>query len=116
MPRLSISRFGLLLGALMALLAAFAVSVETVGIYEDEGIYESTAQSLADGKGYRIATLPGSPPDAKYPFLYPAWLALLKKILPFSGLVLLTILKLSNLPILMAFVWIFYRTLRDQFG
>jgi len=116
MPRLTISRFGLLLGGLMALLAAFAVTVETVGTYEDEGVYESTAQSLVDGKGYRIATLPGSPPNAKYPFLYPAWLAVIKWIVPGSGAWEQAVLKLSNIPILMAFVWIFYRTLRDRFG
>ncbi len=115
MFRLSISRFGFLLAGLIILLALFAVSVETVGIYEDEGIYESTAQSLVDGKGYRINTLPGSPPNAKYPFLYPAWLALLKWMVPGSGFWKEAILKLSNLPILLIFVWIFYRTLRDQF-
>jgi hypothetical protein len=109
------SRFALLLGGLMTLLAVFAVSVETVGVYEDEGIYESTAQSLADGKGYRIHSLPGSPPNAKYPFLYPACVAILKWIIPGSGFWEDAVLKLSNLPILMVFVWIFYRTLRDQF-
>ena len=115
MPRLSISRFGLLLGGLMTLLAVFAASVDTVGIYEDEGIYESTAQSMVDGKGYRIGTLPGSPPNAKYPFFYPAWLALLKWMVPGLGFWKEAVLKLSNLPILLLFVWIFYRTLRDQF-
>jgi len=115
MPRLSISRFGLLLCGLIALLACLAVSVDTVGIYEDEGIYDSTAQSLIDGKGYHISTLPGSPPNAKYPFLYPAWLALLKWMVPGAGIWKDTLLKLSNLPILMIFVWVFYRTLRDQF-
>lgn len=109
------SRFGLLLCGLMSLLACFAVSVETVGIYEDEGIYDATAQSLVDGKGYHISTLPGSPPNAKYPFFYPAWLALLKWMIPGTGILEKAALKLSNLPILMVFIWIFYKTLREQF-
>lgn len=111
-----VSRFGWLLGGLMVLLAVFAVSVETVGIYEDEGVYESTAQSLISGKGYAIQTLPGTPPNAKYPFLYPVWLAFLKWIVPGSGLGHAALLKLSNLPLLMAFIWLFYRLLRDRFG
>jgi hypothetical protein len=110
-----VSRFSWLLGGLMVLLAIFAVSVETVGIYEDEGVYESTAQSLVSGKGYAIQTLPGAPPNAKYPFLYPAWLALLKWIVPGSGLAKDAVLKLSNVPILMLFLWMFYRLLRVRF-
>jgi hypothetical protein len=109
------NKFAWLLVGLILVLALFSVCVETVGIFEDEGIYETTAHSLAEGRGYRIDTLPGSPPNAKYPFLYPAWLAALKIVFPGSGFWKDALLKLSNLPFLLALIWIFFRTLRDQF-
>lgn len=47
-----------------------------VGRIEDDGVYLSTAKSLADGRGYRHASLPGEPYQTKYPVLYPAMLSL----------------------------------------
>src|SRR6266851_9436610 len=52
------------------------------GEYHDDAIYVSTAKALADGEGYRLAHLPGAPPQTKYPPLYPALLALLWKLGP----------------------------------
>jgi hypothetical protein len=49
------------------------------GEYHDDAIYLATAKALADGEGYRLAHLPGAPPQTKYPPLYPALLALLWK-------------------------------------
>lgn len=46
-----------------------------VGLWQDDGIYVATAQSLAQGKGYRHIELPGEPLQTKYPILYPAILA-----------------------------------------
>ena len=36
----------------------------------------TTARSLAEGHGYRIISLPGSPPQTKYPILFPHLLSL----------------------------------------
>ncbi len=41
--------------------------------YHDDAIYFSSAQSLARGQGYRLLSVPGNPPQTKYPVLYP-WL------------------------------------------
>ena len=43
------------------------------GRYGDDALYFSSAQGLADGRGYIIPSLPGDPPQTKYPVLYP-WL------------------------------------------
>jgi hypothetical protein len=52
------------------------------GIYHDDAIYVTTAKALASGQGYRLIDLPGAPIQTKYPFLYPALLALIWKIWP----------------------------------
>ncbi len=39
----------------------------------DSGIYFSSAGAIAEGDGQILPSLPGQPPQAKYPFLYP-WL------------------------------------------
>lgn len=43
------------------------------GIYQDDSIYFSTAKALAQGHGYVLISFPGTPPQTKYPILYP-WL------------------------------------------
>lgn len=53
-----------------------------ISYYHDDSIYIITSRSLAEGRGYRIESIPGSPPQTKYPVLYPALLALLWKIDP----------------------------------
>ncbi|HXG23798.1 MAG TPA: hypothetical protein VNJ09_04520, partial [Chthonomonadales bacterium] len=53
-----------------------------ISYYHDDSIYIITGRSLAEGRGYRIESIPGSPPQTKYPVLYPALLALLWKIDP----------------------------------
>ncbi len=49
--------------------------VPHLGYFHDDSIYWISAKSLADGAGYRIASLPGSPFQTKYPPLYPLLLA-----------------------------------------
>ncbi len=46
-----------------------------VGGFHDDAVYALTAQSLADGEGYRLRNLPGHPPQTKYPILFPSLLA-----------------------------------------
>jgi 4-amino-4-deoxy-L-arabinose transferase-like glycosyltransferase len=43
------------------------------GLMEDDTIYFSSAKALAEGKGYILPSLPGTPAQHKYPILYP-WL------------------------------------------
>lgn len=43
------------------------------GKYRDEALYFSSAKALAEGRGYVLSSLPGNPPQTKYPVLYP-WL------------------------------------------
>jgi len=43
------------------------------GLSEDDSIYFSSAQALAEGRGYILPSVPGMPAATKYPVLYP-WL------------------------------------------
>ncbi|MDX2149269.1 MAG: hypothetical protein SFV54_00930 [Bryobacteraceae bacterium] len=52
------------------------------GQFDDDGIYTVTARALAEGRGYRIESLPGAPLQTKYPPLYPALLAVAWKLSP----------------------------------
>jgi hypothetical protein len=52
------------------------------GAYHDDGIYVSTAKSLAEGQGYRIISLPYEPAQTKYPPFYAWLLSLIWRIYP----------------------------------
>jgi hypothetical protein len=41
------------------------------GLTEDDSIYFTSAQALADGRGYILPSMPDAPPATKYPVLYP---------------------------------------------
>jgi len=43
------------------------------GLTQDDTIYFSSAKALAEGRGYILPSLPGTPAQRKYPVLYP-WL------------------------------------------
>ena len=43
------------------------------GETEDDSIYFSSAKGIAEGRGYVLASFPGTPPATKYPVFYP-WL------------------------------------------
>lgn len=58
------------------------ISAPGAGIYHDDGIYIVTAKALAEGKGYRIISLPEELAQTKYPVLFPALLALVWKVFP----------------------------------
>lgn len=55
---------------------------QVCGAYHDDAIYVTTAKALAEGRGYRLINLPGSPPQTKYPILYPSLLATIWKVWP----------------------------------
>ena len=66
----------LLLAAILALFLlylAWLKPADQFGWYHDDTIYFSSAQSLAQGRGYTLPSLPGTPSQTKYPVLYP-WL------------------------------------------
>lgn len=66
------------------------------GIFHDDALYLVAAKSLAEGNGYKIASLPGEPYQTKYPPLYPALLSLVWRVDPgFPG----------NLPKVMLVTW-----------
>lgn len=52
------------------------------GAFHDDGIYLVNALSLASGHGFRTISLPDELYQTKYPFLYPAILAVLWKLFP----------------------------------
>ena len=83
--------------ALVVLAYGFGLMVPGVcGVFHDDAIYVATAKALATGQGYRLINLPDSPPQTKYPILYPALLALIWKIWPSfpENLVIMQILNL----------------------
>src|SRR6201981_1426742 len=43
------------------------------GLSEDDTLYFSSARAIAEGHGYILPSVPGTPPATKYPILYP-WL------------------------------------------
>jgi hypothetical protein len=48
-----------------------------LGLFHDDAVYWANAKSLADGNGFRIASLPSNPHQTKYPPLYPGFLSLI---------------------------------------
>ncbi len=73
-----------LLTLLVLLTGGYQMVQGVCGVYHDDGIYVSTAQALAEGQGYRLINLPGSPAQSKFPILYPALLAVVWRLWPFS--------------------------------
>ena len=76
-----------LIGALLVALVVMGLGCArlapgVVGTQHDDGIYLSTAQSLAEGHGYRLIDLPGQPFQTKYPPLYPLLLSAIWKLWP----------------------------------
>lgn len=76
------NRFPSYLALLIILLAAiclylYAAHFRAVGLFHDDGIYLVCAKSLYQGTGYSIVSLPGSPPQTKYPPVLPLILSLL---------------------------------------
>jgi len=68
-------------GALLFILAIFIWNVESwkpetfFGRYQDDAVYFSSAQALAQHQGYILPSFPGVPLQPKYPVLYPLLLS-----------------------------------------
>lgn len=52
------------------------VDTEALGFTHDDGVYAITGKALAMGKGFTLLQVVGHPAEIKYPFIYPAILAL----------------------------------------
>src|SRR5262245_12039587 len=50
------------------------------GLSQDDTLYFSSAKALAEGRGYILPSLPGTPAATKYPVLYPWLLSLVWKL------------------------------------
>ncbi|MFN3322025.1 MAG: hypothetical protein ACK5AZ_00895 [Bryobacteraceae bacterium] len=77
----------------------------------DSGVYFGSAKTLAEGDGYRIASLPGQPAQTKYPPLYPLYLSiawLLNPSFP-ENLPLAALLSWLWVPALGIAAWMTYR-------
>jgi hypothetical protein len=74
------------------------------GLVHDDGIYIATAKAIANGDGYILPSLPGSPPQTKFPPLFPLLLSLawrlnprfpdnvpLLKVIPAAGVLLTSV-------------------------
>jgi hypothetical protein len=69
-------------GALLVWAYAICIFLPSAGAFHDDGIYVVTARALAEGQGYRIISLPESPPQTKYPILFPWLVSLIWRIAP----------------------------------
>jgi hypothetical protein len=75
-------------GAMLLVLALFISNVEAwkpatfFGRYQDDAVYFSSAQALAQHQGYILPSFPGKPSRPKYPILYPLLLSGVWKLWP----------------------------------
>src|SRR5712692_5591575 len=94
-----------------ARLAWMAREMPHFGHLHDDSIYWVSGKSIAEGRGYRILSLPGEPFQTKYPPLWPLMLAGIWKIDPRfpENLHLGLVLTWLTLP---AFLWVAWRWFR----
>ena len=69
-PPLAYTICAVVLGLFVAAAAIWGANKEALGLFHDDGIYAVVAKAVFQGDGYRIISLPGEPPQTKYPFLY----------------------------------------------
>jgi hypothetical protein len=100
--RLGLALVAALAAVLLGIVYIFAWWTPSVGLFHDDGVYLVTAKALAEGKGYRIISLPGEIPQTKYPFLFPAALSLIWRTFPDFPR---NIHLLKALPLLCALLW-----------
>src|SRR5712671_2310497 len=65
-----------------AYMAWISRKMPILGAFHDASIYWVTGKSIAEGHGYRIASLPDQPWQTKYPPLFPLCLAVIWRIAP----------------------------------
>ena len=72
----------LVVAAGLAVVGILAWASVPPGVWHDDGAYLLLGKSLADGEGLRYSQVAGDPPGAKFPPLYPVFLALLWRVAP----------------------------------
>jgi 4-amino-4-deoxy-L-arabinose transferase-like glycosyltransferase len=99
------------LSLLLAGAAFWGVDKRIVGLFHDDGIYTVVGKSIAEQHGYYIVSLPTSPAQTKYPFVYSyllSWFWLLDPSFPQN----IVLLKSLNILILVAIFFgsvVYYR-------
>jgi hypothetical protein len=93
--------WNLLIAAVLLLPSAWLLvqfpDLPRFGQLHDDSLYFVSAQSLAQGDGYSIPSLPGTPAQTKYPPLYPLLLSIAWRVTPEFP---------ANLPIAGWFSWL----------
>ena len=74
-----------------------------LGHFHDDGVYMGSAMRLAEGKGFVVASVPGEPPQTRFPILFPLYLAIGFKL---GGIMVLIWVLL---PIFVLLLWNWYR-------
>jgi hypothetical protein len=72
----------LIVTAVLGLVGILVWAAVPPGVWHDDGAYLLLGKSLAEGEGLRYSEVPGSLPGAKFPPLYPLFLALLWRVAP----------------------------------
>jgi hypothetical protein len=86
----------------LAVVYFYSWRAPSVGLYHDDGVYTVTAKALAEGRAYRLISLPHEIFQTKYPFLFPAALSLIWRLSPdFPN----NVMALKALPLSCAVVW-----------
>ena len=90
---------------LAGLLAAYWINFHApaIGFFHDDGIYVVAAKALAEGKGYRVVSLPSEIFETKYPPVYPLLLAGVWKLDPHFPQ---NVPWLKLVPLSSAFCWL----------
>lgn len=65
-----------------AMVPLFHTDLPSLGAYHDDGVYLVTAKAIAQGKGYRIESLPDERWQTKYPPAFPLALAAVWRLFP----------------------------------
>jgi len=97
---------------IVALFLAEILASTAFGMTHDDGVYLVTAKALAEGKGYRIISLPGAPPQTKYPILFPFLLSIVWRIdphFPQNGFLLKAVPAFAMAGWMMACYWFLRR-------
>ena len=74
--------FPLVVAGGLGVVGIFVWAAVATGVWHDDGAYLLLGKSLADGDGLRYSQVAGSPPGAKFPPVYPLFLALLWRLAP----------------------------------
>jgi hypothetical protein len=97
--------------AVLAFLLYFGVATAgpvPVGLWQDDAIYLSTAQSLAEGTGYRHIEIATQPLQTKYPILYSAVLTPLMALSGYPRNLTLLLMPSALAAAAMAVLWVVY--------